>query len=120
MKSVFCSAARRTNVAPEHTRLEAALVSKKRIGLNLAGISPMGFVSLTPWIGAAVARSDPPTDMKLSARRPRGRMLRRAVNRIEERIFGHHGRDGDEKRRVRRELVVANFSVALQGGMKGW
>lgn len=47
-------------------------------------------------------------------------MLQRAVSRIEEPILGDHSRAEDEERRVRRELVVANFSVALQGGSKGW
>ena len=38
----------------ERTRLGAAPVSKKRIGLNLAAIPPMGFASLSPAVGAAV------------------------------------------------------------------
>ena len=39
---------------PERTRLEAAPVSKKRIGLNRAPRLPMGFASFGPAIGTAV------------------------------------------------------------------
>ena len=104
----------------EHTRLGAASVSKKRIGLNLAAIPPMGLASLSPSVGAAVDWCDQPARMQHSTRRLGARMLRRPVNRLGEAIFGHHGRDDDEARRTRRELVAAISSVALRDGANSW
>ena len=104
-----------TGAAPERcherTRLGAAPVSKKRIGLNLAAIPPMGFASLSPAVGAAVDWSDRPTRMLGSTCRLGARMLRRPVNWIGGAILGHHCRNHDEERRARRELLVANLAL---------
>jgi len=115
MRSVFCLAARRTELACWAPMFGAVPVSKKRIGLNRAPEPVMGIVWRSPSIRTAASLFDGLVQVRDPAARGGIRMRWRSIDRVRDAVFENSEAGGGGEHSSRQKRVVAHCQRCLSG-----